>query len=29
MPFSQVIIDNTGEIRHIECGFLGHQNDAQ
>ena len=29
MPFSQVVIDNTGEIRHIECGFLGHQNDAQ
>ena len=29
MPFSQVAIDNTGEIRHIECGFLGHQNDAQ
>jgi hypothetical protein len=26
---SQVVIDNTGEIRHIECGFLGHQNDAQ
>jgi hypothetical protein len=26
MPFSQVVIDNTGEIRHIECGFLGHQN---
>jgi hypothetical protein len=25
----QVVIDNTGEIRHIECGFLGHQNDAQ
>jgi hypothetical protein len=26
---SQVVIDNTGEIRHIECGFLGHQHDAQ
>jgi hypothetical protein len=23
------VSDNTGEIHHIECGFLGHQNDAQ
>jgi len=26
---SQVIIDNTGMIRHVESGFYGHQNDAQ
>jgi len=26
---SQVVVDCTGRIRHIETGFLGHQNDAQ
>lgn len=26
---TQVIVENTGLDRHIECGFLGHQNDAQ
>jgi hypothetical protein len=24
-----VVVDNTGEICHIQSGFLGHQNDAQ
>ena len=26
---SQVIVGNSGVIRHVESGFLGHQNDAQ
>jgi hypothetical protein len=26
---SQIVIDNTGKIRHVETGFFGHQNDAQ
>ena len=26
---SQVIVDNCGQIRYIECGFMGHLNDAQ
>jgi hypothetical protein len=26
---TQIVIDNTGQIRHVESGFLGHQNDAQ
>ena len=26
---TQVIIDSFGIIRHVECGFLGHLNDAQ
>jgi len=27
--FIEVMVDSTGRIRHIETGFLGHQNDAQ
>jgi hypothetical protein len=26
---TQVVVDNTGEICHIQSGFLGHHNDAQ
>jgi hypothetical protein len=26
---TQVVVDNTGKICHIQSGFLGHQNDAQ
>ena len=26
---TQIVVDNTGRIRHIDSGFLGHQNDAQ
>ena len=26
---TQIIIDNTGRIRHVESGFPGHMNDAQ
>ena len=26
---AQVVVDCHGKIRYVECGFLGHQNDAQ
>jgi hypothetical protein len=26
---AQIIVDNSGIIRHVKCGFSGHQNDAQ
>ena len=26
---TQVVVDNTGKICHIQSGFLGHQNNAQ